>query len=171
MGNEENFTRGGAIKTLQNIKPYIDSEIVGNSYDDIIRLNFFKKIIFMMLMSFWWFRWWLGNQINYYTEYFADFGKCNNSIIVFWSFDYYLSIVFENGTLDLEMKNDLLKLLSDYVFDVKRIFDWCGGNSKVFEYMNLYLLENKFNRIQDYVSQELGIFSRLYDFWIEISWM
>lgn len=62
------------------------------------------------------------------------------------------------------MKNDLLKLLSDYVFDVKRIFDWCGGNSKVFEYMNLYLLENKFNRIQDYVSQELGIFSRLYDF-------
>lgn len=52
MGSEENFTRGGAIKTLQNIKPYIDSEIVGNSYDDIIRLNFFKKIIFMMLMSF-----------------------------------------------------------------------------------------------------------------------
>ena len=102
------------------------------------------------------------NQINDYIDYFTDFGQCNNSIIVSGSLDY-LSMILENETLDLEMKNDLLKLLSNYVLNVKKIYDWCDGNPKVFEYMNLNSLENKFNRIQDYISQELGISLRLYD--------
>ena len=72
-------------------------------------------------------------------------------------------MVLENETLDLEMKNDLLELLLNYVLDVKKIYDLCDGNPKVFEYMNLNSLENKFNRIQDYISQELGISLRLYD--------
>lgn len=42
MDCEENFTRADAIEKLNLIKPHIDSEIVGNAYDDIIRLNFFK---------------------------------------------------------------------------------------------------------------------------------
>ena len=166
MGSEENFTRGDAIQELHRIKPYIDSEIVGNAYDDIIRLKLFKnnnlyEIIVIednldIKKEF------LLNQINDYVDYFTDFGHCNNSIIVSGSLDY-LSMVLENETLDLEMKSDLLDLLSSYVFDVKKIYDLCDGNPKVFEYMNLNSLEDKFNRIQDYISQELGIFSRLYD--------
>ena len=166
MGSEENFTRENAIEKLQVIKPHIDSEIVGNAYNDIIRLNLFKnnnpyEIIGIddnldnkkeILLD----------QINYYVDYFADFGKCNNSIIVSGSLDY-LSMVLENETLNLEMKNDLLKLLSDYVLNLKKIYDWCDGNPKVFEYMNLNSLEIEFNRIQDYISQELGISLRLYD--------
>ena len=110
----------------------------------------------------------LLNRINKYVEYFADFGQCNNSIIVSGSLDY-LSMVLENETLDLEMKKDLLELLSNYVLDVKKIYDWCGGNPKVFEYMNLNSLENKFNRIQDYISQELGISLRLHDLEFELA--
>ena len=102
----------------------------------------------------------LSNQINDYADYFADFGQCNNSIIVSGSLDY-LSMVLENETLDLEMKRDLLDLLSDYVLDVKKIYELCGDDSKIFEYMNLNSLENKFNRIQDFISRELGIFLRL----------
>lgn len=172
MGSEENFTREDAIEKLQVIKPHIDSEIVGNAYNDIIRLNLFKnnnpyEIIVIddnldnkkeILLD----------QINYYVDYFADFGKCNNSIIVSGSLDY-LSMVLENETLTLEMKNDLLKLLSDYVLNVKKIYDWCDGNPKVFEYMNLNSLEIEFNRIQDYISQELGISLRLYDSDFELS--
>lgn len=108
------------------------------------------------------------NQINDYINYFADFGKCNNSIIVSGTLDY-LSMVLENETMDLEMKNDLLELLSNYVADVEKIYDLCGGNPKVFEYMDLNSLENKFNRIQDYISQELGIFPRLYDSEFDLS--
>ena len=166
MGIEENFTHEDAIEKLQKIKPHIDSEIVGNAYEDIIRLNVFRnnnlyEIIIIddnlddekeILL----------NQINSYVDYFSDFGQCNNSIIVSGSLDY-LSMVLENETLDLEMKNDLLELLSNYVLDVKKIYDLCDGNPKVFEHMNLNSLENKFNRIQDYISQELGIFQRLYD--------
>ena len=166
MGSEENFTREDAIDKLQVIKPHIDSEIVGNAYNDIIRLNLFRnnnpyEIIVIddnldnkkeILLD----------QINYYIEYFTDFGQCNNSIIVSSSLDY-LSMVLENETLNLEMKNDLLKVLSDYVFNVKKIYDWCDANPKVFEYMNLNSLEIEFNRIQDYISQELGISLRLFD--------
>ena len=77
-------------------------------------------------------------------DYFADFGECNNSLIVSGSLDY-LSIVLDNETLDGEMKKDLLELLSNYVLDVKKIYEWCDGNCQVFEYMNLNSLENKFN--------------------------
>ncbi len=166
MDIEENFTRSDAIQKLQMIKPHIDSEIVRNAYEDIIRLNFFKnKNLYEIVVidenldnkkEI------LLNQINAYVNYFSDFGKCNNSIIVSGSLDY-LSMVLEKETLDLEMKNDLLELLSNYVSDVKKIYDLSDGNPRVFEYMDLNSLENKFNRIQDYISQELGIFPRLYD--------
>ena len=172
MGSEKNFTRSDAIEKLQMIKPHIDSEIVCNAYDDIIRLNFFRnnnlyEIIVIddnldnekeILLK----------QINDYVDYFADFGQCNNSIIVSGSLDY-LSMVLENETLDLQMKKDLLELLSNYVLDVKKIYDLCDDNPKVFEYMNLNSLENKFNRIQDYISQELGISLRLYDSEFELA--
>ena len=166
MGSEENFTRSDAIEKLHIIKPHIDSEIVGNAYDDIIRLNFFKnKNVYEIIViddNLEDIKEILLNQIKDYVDYFTDFGECNNGIIVSGSLDY-LSIVLENEKLDLEMENDLLELLSNYVLDVKKIYDWCGGNPKVFEYMNLNSLENKFNRVQDYISQELGIFPRLDD--------
>lgn len=166
MGSEENFTRSDAIEKLHIIQPHIDSEIVGNAYDDIIRLNFFKnKNVYEIIViddNLEDIKEILLNQIKDYVDYFTDFGECNNGIIVSGSLDY-LSIVLENEKLDLEMENDLLELLSNYVLDVKKIYDWCGGNPKVFEYMNLNSLENKFNRVQDYISQELGIFPRLDD--------
>jgi len=164
MSSEENFTRDDAIQKLNLIKPHIDSEIVANAYDDIIRLNFFKNNniyeIIVIDDNLDDMKEILINQITDYVDYFTDFGECNNSIIVSGSLDY-LSMVLKKEKLDLEMENDLLELLSNYVLDVKKIYDWCGGNSKVFEYMNLNSLENKFNRIQDYISQELGIFPRL----------
>ena len=54
-------------------------------------------------------------------------------------------------------------MISNYVLDVEKIYDWCDGNPNIFVYMNLNSLENKFNRIQDYVSQVLNIFPRLTD--------
>lgn len=163
---EESFTRADAIQKLHMIKPHINSEIVGDAYDDIIQLNFFKNNnvyeIIVIDDNLEDKKENLLNQINGYVDYFTDFGECNNSIIVSGSLDY-LSMVLEKENLDLEMENDLLELLSNYVLDIKKIYDWCGGNPKVFEYMNLNSLENKFNRIQDYISQELGIFPRMYD--------
>ena len=170
MVSEKNFTRDDAINKLHVIKSYIDSEIVCNAYDDIIGLNFFRNndiyeitVIDDNLDDL---KEILLNQINGYVDYFSDFGECNNSLIVSGSLDY-LSIVLENETLDLEMKKDLLEILSNYVLDVKKIYDLCDGNSQVFEYMNLNSLENKFNRIQDYIRQELGISQSLADFEFE----
>ena len=172
MGSEEHFTRDDAIEKLRIIKPHIDCEIVGNAYDDIIELDFFKKSnvyeIIVIDDDLDDIKEILLNQINGYVDYFSDFGECNNSLIVSGSLDY-LTMVLEKETLDLEMENDLLELLSNYVLDVKKIYDWCGGNPKVFEYMNLNSLENKFDRVQDYISQELGIFPRLSDLVFEES--
>ena len=163
MSSEENFTRDSAIEKLQMIKPHMGSEIVGNTDDEIIKLDFFRNNALYEIDSN------LENDkeillslIKDYVDYFADFGECNNCLIVSGSLDY-LSRVLENESLDLEMKNDLLELLSKYLLDVKKIYDLCDGNPKLFEYMNLNSLEIKFNRIQDYLSQELKIFPRLYD--------
>ena len=170
MNREDGFSRSDAIEKLQMIKPHIDCETVSNAYDDIIRLKFFRN---KNLYEINFFdddldnmKEILLNQIYRYVDYFADFGECNNSLIVSGSLDY-LSIVLNNETLDGEMKKDLLELLSNYVLDVKKIYEWCDGNCQVFEYMNLNSLENKFNRIQDYISQELGIFQSLSDFEFE----
>ena len=137
MGTEENFARDDAIEKLLMIKPHIDSEMVGNAYDDIIRLNFFKNnnvyeiiVIDDNLENI---KEILLNQINDYVDYFTDFGECNNSIIVSGSLDY-LSIVLEKETLDLEMENDLLELLSDYVLDVKK---YMACAAVILKYLNI----------------------------------
>ena len=58
----------------------------------------------------------------------------------------------------------------DFTEKIRNDFDFlCDGNPKVFEYMNLNSLEIEFNRIQDYISQELGISLRLYDSDFELS--
>ena len=166
MNFKKNFSRQDSINKLYEIKPHIQSETVGRAYDDIIRFNFFKNNNFyekitidenldnMKEMSL--------SKINTYIDYFANFGQCNNSIIVSGSLDY-LRIVLINENLNLEMKRDLLELFSSYILDVGFIHDICGGNPEVFKYLNLDYLENHFDRIQDYVSQELGIFPRLDD--------
>ena len=166
MSLEKNLTRMDAIEKLQNINPHINSEIVSITYDDIIGLKFFKNnnlyeisVIDDNLDNK---KEILLNKINEYIDYFSEFAHCNNSIIVSGTLDY-LSLVLENETLSLEMKNDLLEIISNYVLDVKKIYNWCDGNPNVFIYMNLNSLENKFNRIEDYVSQELNIFPRLTD--------
>ena len=53
MGCEENFTREDAIEKLQVIKPHIDSEIVGNAYNDMIRFNcVFVSFILTQVFAF-----------------------------------------------------------------------------------------------------------------------
>lgn len=163
---EKNFPFTDAITKLNIIKPHIDSEIVENAYNDIMEWNLIKKdnvygivIIDDDLDSR---KEILNKKIDNYIDYFKDFGRCNNSIVVAGSLDY-LKKVLIHETLDLEMKNDLLKLISRYVEDVEKIYELCGGNTYVFGYMNLDSLENNFDRIQDYISQELDIYPRLDD--------
>ncbi|WP_407382080.1 hypothetical protein [Methanobrevibacter sp.] len=150
MDNKENFIHSDAIHI---IKPHIDSKTVDKAYDDIIRLDLFKKKDIYENLDY--IKEILFDRINEYEDYFTDFGKCNNSLIVSGSLDY-LSTVLENETLDLEMKKDLLEVLLDYVLDVEKIYDLCDNNSRIFKYMNLDSLERKFNRIQDYISGELN---------------
>lgn len=163
---EKNFTLTDAISKLNIIKPHIDSEVVENAYNDIMEWDLIQKdnlyglvIIDDDLDSI---KEILNKKINNYIDYFNDFGRCNNSIVVAGSLDY-LKKVLIHETLGLEMKNDLLKLISGYVDDVEKIYNLCGGNGEVFGYMNLDSLENRFDRIQDYISQELDIFPRLDD--------
>ena len=166
LNDNPNLSREDAINELHKIKPLIDSEIVGNAYDDIIQLELFGNTIFYQIIAIDddldYFKNTLLDKIQNYIDYFTDFGQCNNSIIVSGSLDY-LHIVLSKEELNPQMKNDLLNLILQYVIDVKEIYELCDGNSRVFEYLNLNELEENFDRIQDYVSQELGILPRLDD--------
>lgn len=104
----------------------------------------------------------LIDKIQKYIDYFTDFGQCNNSIIVSGSLDY-LHIVLSKEKLNPKMKDNLLNLILQYVIDVKEIYELCDSNSRLFENLNLNELEENFERIQDYVSQELAILPRLDD--------
>lgn len=166
LNDNPNLSRENAIEELHKIKPHIDSEIAGNAYDDIIRLDLFGNDSFYPIIviddDLGYFKNTLIDKIQYYIGYFTDFGQCNNSIIVSGSLDY-LHIVLSREELNPQMKNDLLNLIFQYVMDVKEIYELCDGNSMVFEHLNLNELEESFDRIQDYVSQELGILPRLDD--------
>jgi len=61
------------------------------------------------------------------------------------------------------MKNDLFEIISKYVMDINRIYSFCSGDDNVFESMNLNILEEFFDRIQNYVAQELNVLPRLDD--------
>ena len=166
MNAQKNFSKTDALNKLEEIKPYIDSQIVEKSYDDINNLNledndvFYESIIIKEDLDI--EKEILIGKIEYYMDFFTDFGRCNNSILVSGSLDY-LRLVLINENLGLEMKSDLIKLLSKYVLNVEIIYDLCGGNGEVFKYLNLDYLENNFDRIQDYVNEELNIFPKLDD--------
>lgn len=166
LNDNSNLSCEKAIEELHKIKPYIDSEIVSNAYNDIIQLELFGNNSFYQINviddDLDYFKNTLIDKIHKYIGYFTDFGQCNNSIIVSGSLDY-LHIVLFREDLNPQIKYDLLNLIFQYVIDVKEIYELCGDNSKVFEYLNLNDLEENFDRIQDYVSQELNILPRLDD--------
>ena len=104
----------------------------------------------------------LNNKIFEYIKLFEHFDINYNRVFILGSLDY-LRIVLREEKLNKYLKNDLFKAIIQYLKDIKRIYSLCNDDNVVFENMNLNNLITHFNRLQNYISQDLDILPRLYD--------
>ena len=102
----------------------------------------------------------LNNKISKNMKLFENFEIHYNQLLILGSLDY-LRIVLMEEKLNDNVKNELFNLISEYIQDVEKIYSICNEDNNVFENMNLNNLEEFFDRIQDYVSQDLKILPRL----------
>lgn len=158
------ITSDYAIKKLADIKPYISSKTVKETYSDVKGFELTKKavsnniqnVVLKDIKNN------LNEKINKNIKLFENFENNYNTVFILGSLDY-LRIVLREERLNKYMKNDLFDLISQYILDVEKIYSSCNDDNNVFENMNLNNLEDFFDRLQNYISQDLNVLPRLDD--------
>ena len=159
-----NLTLTNAITKLNMIKPHIPSDIVENAYVDVknfelpprhISKNLPKFVLENTKTN-------LNNKIIENIRLFECFEVNYNRVFILGSLDY-LRIVLREENLNKYLKNDLFKAISKYVNDIEKIYSLCNKDNDVFENMSLNDLMNHFDRLQNYISQDLDVLPRLDD--------
>lgn len=161
---QPDFTINNALNQLNMIKPHIDSAIVENAYNDVkgfklparpTRKNIPKSVLERSKAN-------LNNKILENMKLFEQFDVNYNSVFILGSLDY-LRIVLREEDLNKYLKNDLINAISQYIKDIENIYSLCNGDNVVFENMNLTDIIKHFNRLQNYISQDLDVLPRLDD--------
>ena len=161
---KNDFSLEFAIEKLSNIKPHISSEIVEKTFNDVCEFqltrnpnsNTISNVVLNDVKNN------LNKKIIINIKLFENFENNYNRVFILGSLDY-LRIVLREEKLNNYMKNDLLNLISKYVQDIEKIYSICNNDNSIFENMNLNTLEEFFNRIQNYISQDLNVLPRLDD--------
>ncbi len=163
-GFKSDFTVNNAINELNRIKPHISTDIVKNAYSDVkdfkspaehISANLSKSVLEHAKTN-------LNNKINEDIKLFEYFEVNYNRVFILGSLDY-LRIVLREEKLNKYLKNDLFKAISQYIRDIEKIYSLCDKDEDVFENMSLNNLINHFDRLQNYISQDLDVIPRLDD--------
>ena len=159
-----NFTVNDAINNLNRIKPHISSNIVENAYCDVKDFKLSEKLISKKLPEFVLknVKTNLNNKISDYIKLFEDFDVSYNRVFILGSLDY-LRIVLREEKLNKYLKNDLFEAIVQYAHDVGKIYSLSNNEDVVFENMGLDNLINHFDRLQNYISQDLDVLPRLDD--------
>ena len=158
-----NLTIDTAINKLDIIKPHIDSTIVKGAYNDVkdfippkhIQKNLPKFVLVNIKAN-------LNNKILEDIKLFEYFEVNYNRVFILGSLDY-LRIVLREEDLNRYLKNDLFKAITKYLRDIEKIYSLCNKDNHVFENMSLDDLINHFDRLQNYISQDLDVLPRLDD--------
>jgi len=101
-------------------------------------------------------------RMNELMNYFSDLPVNRNNTFILGSIDYLL-LVLEKETVDNSMKMDLFDFINKYVIKMESIHNLIIPAPDVLESIDLAQIENEFDLLQDYVSQELEILPRLDD--------
>ena len=65
--------------------------------------------------------------------------------------------------LNKYLKNDLYQSIAQYIEDIEKIYSLSNQDNVVFENMSLNNLIEHFDRLQNYISQDLDVLPRLDD--------
>lgn len=158
------LTINDAINELKRIKPHIHQNIVETAYNDVKGFKLISKPISknpprFVLENI---KNNLNNKILDNFKLFERFEVNYNQIFVLGSLDY-LRIVLREEQLNKYLKNDLYEAISQYIKDIQKIYLLCNEDDVVFENMSLYNLIQHFDRLQNYISQDLNVLPRLDD--------
>lgn len=156
----QNLSLNDAAVKLSQIKPHISSQTVNEAFWDVEGLTLTKKQNQIQTPALKDFKNALNNKIINDIRLFENFEINYNRVFVLGSLDY-LRIVLREENLNTYLKKELFNLISKYIDDVDNIYLICDGNGEIFENMNLSPLEDFFDRLQNYISQELDILPRL----------
>lgn len=161
ISDDKNFSLEYSINQLSKLKPHIPLNVVKDAYYEIKDFNLFdndiKTILNVNLDAI---KEDVHNKVMYHMELFKKFNLSNNQIIVLGSLDY-IRIVLREENLNYDMKFDMLSLFEDYVNYIEKIYGYCKGNTEIFETLDLTDLDDFFDRLQNFVSQELDLIPRL----------
>ena len=157
-------TSDEAIRKLAKIKPHISSKTVEETYFDVKGFELTKNAVSNNIQSVVLkdIKNNLNKKISKNIELFENFEINYNQTFILGSLDY-LRIVLREEKLNKYMENDLFNLISQYILDVEKIYSSCNEDNNVFENMNLNNLEEFFDRLQNYISQDLNVLPRLDD--------
>ena len=159
--SNSNFSNEALINKVSSIKPYIGKNIINNALIDISTININKDILTNTHLHY---NINLKNEVsNELIEFISLFEKLDinrNNIIILGSLDY-LRIVLREEKLDKNMEFDLIQLIKKYILSVKEIYDKIINNLIIIESSDISDIESEFDRLQDYISEELNIFPRL----------
>lgn len=158
------LTINDAINELNRIKPHIPSNIVETAYNDVKCLKLTSKQTSKNLPKFVLenIKTNLNNKILDNFRLFKQFDVNYNRVFILGSLDY-LRIVLREEKLNKYLKNDLYESISQYIKDIEKIYSLCNKDNVVFENMSLNNLINHFDRLQNYISQDLNVLPRLDD--------
>ena len=148
------------------LKPYISEEIIIKAYDNINEFNLINKLEDSLKFTKKYetdkYEKELCSRITIITNLFSKFESSYNRSFILGSTDY-LRITLREENLEDLIKIDLLELIDKYLSKIHQIYLNLDDNPKTLEDMNLEQLENFFDRLQNFISQELEIIPRLDD--------
>ena len=161
---KRNFTIKDAINELNRIKPYISSNIVENAYIDVKGFKLSTKRISRNLPEFVLenVKTNLNSKILDNMKLFEHFDVNYNRVFILGSLDY-LRIVLREEKLNNYLKDDLFNEINRYVQDIEKIYSLSNEDNEVFENMSLNDLIVHFDKLQNYISQDLDVLPRLDD--------
>ncbi len=158
------LTINDALIKLNNIKPHIPSDIVETAFNDVngfelpskqISKNLPTSVLKNIKTN-------LNNKILDNFKLFEHFDINYNRVFILGSLDY-LRIVLREEKLNKYLKNDLYQSIAQYIEDIEKIYSLSNQDNVVFENMSLNNLIEHFDRLQNYISQDLDVLPRLDD--------
>lgn len=157
MINIKTLSKNDSINILKSLKPYIPSYCVSESFDNIVKFNLFnKKVADEKISNVNSLENIVKDKAKSLMDIYETFDTSSNRLFILGSLDYFRVALKESNLNDI-LKFELLKKFYDYSEKIEK--DYFKNYSKInkFAFRDLDNLKNDFNKLEEYVSDELKI--------------
>jgi len=104
----------------------------------------------------------IKDKINGLKSIFEEFEVCSNQTLILGSLEY-LELALKKGNIKDLQKKEFNNKIYEYVDYIEYTYFKNANLAKNFAYCDISLINEKFDKLQNYISDELNIIPRLYD--------